>query len=58
MEQDIITLQDIFLFERLASRRRQGDGPVPGNWDPAQMCGTPRVAGVQLPMDMFDHVTR
>ena len=38
MEQDIITLQDIFLFEKTGiSGSRQGDGPFPRHRHPAQV---------------------
>ena len=38
MEQDIITLQDIFLFEKTGiTRRRQGAGPLPRHRYPSQV---------------------
>ena len=38
MEGDVITMQDIFLFERTGiGRRRQGAGPLPGHRHPAEV---------------------
>jgi pilus assembly protein CpaF len=57
MEQDVITMQDIFLFERTGLSR---DGTVTGRFRATGV--RPKCAerlttmGIQLPVDMFEHV--
>jgi pilus assembly protein CpaF len=57
MEQDVITMQDIFLFERTGLNR---DGRVTGRFRATGV--RPKCAerlatmGIHLPYDMFEHV--
>ena len=57
MEGDVITMQDIFLFERTGLRR---DGKVCGQFRATGIrpkCSDRlAVAGIQLPADMFEHM--
>jgi pilus assembly protein CpaF len=57
MEQDVITMQDIFVFERTGIRQ---DGKVCGRFRATGIrpkCSPQLIqAGIQLPMDMFEHV--
>ena len=59
MEGDVITMQDIFVFERMGITQ---DGRVRGRFRATGIrpkCAERLAAsGVQLPMDMFEHVTR
>ena len=58
MEGDVITMQDIFVFERTGvTRGRQGDGPVPGDRHPSQVRrAARRRRACTLPIEMFEHV--
>jgi pilus assembly protein CpaF len=57
MEQDVITMQDIFVFERTGLRP---DGKVCGRFRATGIrpkCSAQLIqAGISLPMDMFEHV--
>ena len=50
-------MQDIFLFERTGlARGRQGARAVPRDRHPAEVRERLAAAGIQLPVDMFEHV--
>jgi len=57
MEQDVITMHDIFVFERSSINEQ---GKVCGRFRATGIrprCSQQMAAqGIQLPMDMFDHV--
>ena len=57
MEQDVITMQDIFVFERTGLRP---DGKVCGRFRATGIrpkCSALLIqGGIPLPMDMFEHV--
>jgi pilus assembly protein CpaF len=57
MEGDIVTMQDIFVFERSGLRR---DGKVCGRFRATGIrpkCSERLAAcGIQLPVDMFEHM--
>ena len=57
MEQDVITMQDIFLFERTGMNPEgKVRRPVPRHRRPAEVRREARDDGHSLPIDMFEHV--
>ena len=58
MEGDVITMQDIFVFERTGiGPGGQGHGPLPRDRHPAEVRRAAwRRPGMPLPTDMFEHV--
>ena len=58
MEGDVITMQDIFVFERTGHRPgRQGDRPLPRDRHPAEVQRRIAAAGhAASRSDMFEHV--
>ena len=58
MEGDIITMQDIFVFEQdRPVAERQGRRPIPRHRHPAEVQRTSwRRPASTLPVDMFEHM--
>ena len=59
MEGDIITMQEIFVFEKIGRHAgRQGHRPLPRHRRPAEVLrAAASASGIHLPADMFEGVT-